>query len=434
MKRFRTNSLVISGIVAALAGCVLGQAATHANGKTTAKPFECTRRIETSDWKILVAGIKTKNPAAAKRLETDVEFQNTQIKNLKQLLAFACEAVKEDVLNDPVNSAELENTKLEVVATEFDKLIKKAAGQPQFSSIGPVRVAGFYKIPANEVKFSDFLKVKLALIKRSGEGQAATAPTKAEIDEARDMFAKMRISEADSRIRATTLDPAFWVKTGLTVKLQQAQFLSRIVSDIIAGKTAVSDSEIAKYIAIHPEFDVSKKKEKAAKILARAKSGEDFAALANEFTDDPGNTQTDGTKSGGIYRNVPKGMMIGEFEKAALALNPGKVSPELVETEFGYHIIKLEKKGEVKKPDGTTGFQYDVRHILISTGYKDPENPSAHDVPVKDFVRDKLETEKERLMVDKLVKDNMIVIAAFPAAGETVAKPPLRKRPVRRSH
>jgi parvulin-like peptidyl-prolyl isomerase len=179
---------------------------------------------------------------------------------------------------------------------------------------------------------------------------------------------------------------------------------------------------------------VSKRKEKAAKILARAKAGEDFAALANEFTEDPGNTQPNGTKAGGIYRDVPKGMMIGEFEKAALALNPGGVSPDLVETEFGYHIIKLEKKGEVKKADGTTEFKYDVRHILISTGYKDPANPGARDVPVKEFVRSKLESENERLIVDKLVKDNMIVIAAFPTADEMVTKPPVKKRPVKRGH
>jgi hypothetical protein len=51
-----------------------------------------------------------------------------------------------------------------------------------------------------------------------------------------------------------------------------------------------------KYIAAHPEFDASAKRNAAAKILARAIAGEDFAALANQYSEDPGNTGPDGKK------------------------------------------------------------------------------------------------------------------------------------------
>ncbi|MCV4640149.1 peptidyl-prolyl cis-trans isomerase, partial [Escherichia coli] len=64
----------------------------------------------------------------------------------------------------------------------------------------------------------------------------------------------------------------------------------------------------------------SAKRAKAQEILERAKKGEDFAELANEFTDDPGNDPTPGGKKrGGLYENVRTGQMIKSFEDAALA-------------------------------------------------------------------------------------------------------------------
>lgn len=76
-------------------------------------------------------------------------------------------------------------------------------------------------------------------------------------------------------------------------------------------------------------------KKKAEDILKRAKSGEEFATLAKEYSEDPGSAS-----NGGDLGYFPKGQMVKEFEDAAFALKVGEIS-DIVESEFGYHIIKL---------------------------------------------------------------------------------------------
>jgi peptidyl-prolyl cis-trans isomerase C len=86
--------------------------------------------------------------------------------------------------------------------------------------------------------------------------------------------------------------------------------------------------------------DKKKAKDKAEGILKRIKSGEDFAKLASEFSDDPGSK----TKGGdlGLFQ---RGKMVPAFEEVAFSLNAGEVS-DVVETRFGFHLIKVEEKKE----------------------------------------------------------------------------------------
>ena len=80
-------------------------------------------------------------------------------------------------------------------------------------------------------------------------------------------------------------------------------------------------------------------REKADAILKRLKAGEDFATLAKSESSCPSSAQ------GGDLGSFGPGQMVPAFEKAAFALKPGEMS-EVVETKFGYHIIKLTEKHE----------------------------------------------------------------------------------------
>lgn len=87
-------------------------------------------------------------------------------------------------------------------------------------------------------------------------------------------------------------------------------------------------------------------RKKTQDLLDRVRKGEDFAKLATENSDDPGSKD-----KGGEYDFFARGSgMVPEFEKAAFALKPGEIS-DLVETQFGFHIIKLEERRAAPSPD-----------------------------------------------------------------------------------
>lgn len=79
-------------------------------------------------------------------------------------------------------------------------------------------------------------------------------------------------------------------------------------------------------------------REQMVPILERARAGEDFAALAREFSDDYATKQ-----AGGDTGLFDRGQMAPSFEAAAFALEPGEIS-DVVETSFGVHIIKMEER------------------------------------------------------------------------------------------
>ncbi len=107
-------------------------------------------------------------------------------------------------------------------------------------------------------------------------------------------------------------------------------------------------------VVIAPQADSSAKaraRAKADSLLERVRAGESFDSLARAYSDDAGSASVGGDL--GWFR---RGQMVPAFERAAFSLGTGQVS-NVVETIFGFHIIKVERvrgRSEVQ-----------ARHILV---------------------------------------------------------------------
>lgn len=378
------------------------------------------------------------NPMQLKQLSENPQQKEQLVNNLKELLAIASQAKKDGFDQRPEIKDELESIETSLWARSYDQKINADKGpMPPFGFISEEQVNQFWgsngqdqggigwiwngaENRRREAEFRKFIDTKIELAKKSGQIPQDMEPSEEELKQARDAYAKTRIyyNEAMQKLDNLSSLPeserSEWQewkeKTELQIKLQKAQYLTQnYFQEVVSKKLEVTDEEVQEYIKKNPEMgDSEEKRKKAEDLLRQVKAGGDFAELAKEHSEDPGSKST-----GGLYEGVGKGQFAPEFEKAALALEPGQVADQLVKTNFGYHIIKLERKGETKGADGNPQPTYDARHILISTMVKDPDNPMAREMPVEQFVRAKLEKEKQQKVLDEIKENNPVEVAEF---------------------
>ena len=172
-------------------------------------------------------------------------------------------------------------------------------------------------------------------------------PSEAEFNKA---LSKMNISEAviTSQLERNMaikefIDKQFAQKITIPDKESKAYYESN--PDLFKQPEQVQASHIL--IKVDSKADDAQKSEarnKIEEIQKRLQKGEDFAALAKEFSQCPSNAK------GGDLGYFRRGQMVPPFEQAAFGLKPGTIS-DIVETNFGYHLIKvIDKKSESTIP------------------------------------------------------------------------------------
>ncbi|ORE91934.1 peptidylprolyl isomerase [Acuticoccus yangtzensis] len=129
----------------------------------------------------------------------------------------------------------------------------------------------------------------------------------------------------------------------------QEGYMTGVVAGTITEEAVKSryDEEVAKL----PKEQLSashilvETEEEAKDLIAQLNDGADFAKLAEEHSKDPGSAAR-----GGSLGNFTRGRMVKPFEDAAFALEVGEITEEPVQSQFGWHIIKLDEKSEVPVP------------------------------------------------------------------------------------
>ena len=186
---------------------------------------------------------------------------------------------------------------------------------------------------------------------------------------------KVAVSEADINARISAIRKQFPSEDAFKSTLaqqkvtleqvrtdtKQALSVERLVNAEIEPRIAVKAEDVAEFYQQNPqEFRVPEQVRashilirvpqgadatakaaalaRAQEVLKSARAGKDFAALAKEHSQDPGSAA-----AGGDLGVFPQGQMVQPFNDVAFKLAPGSIS-DVVETEFGYHIIKVVQK------------------------------------------------------------------------------------------
>ena len=227
-----------------------------------------------------------------------------------------------------------------------------------------------YKRARHDVKPALYERLKDNIVRRLVDAEIIAQQAKKMGVEISNEERESKWAEHKKRYGSEDAFKAFLERAGTSEEDVRRQFDSNLVREKVFAKVSeaveVSPAEVkefydknqarydepeqirASHILIRlppgasPEVKAEKKK-KADEIAAKAKKG-DFAALAKEFGEDP-------TKDrGGDLGFFTKGRMVKAFEDAAWKLKNGQVSG-VVETQFGFHIIKkVEHKQARKKP------------------------------------------------------------------------------------
>ncbi len=203
--------------------------------------------------------------------------------------------------------------------------------------------------PARKIKYMTFplvasTKDTQAAQKRSADLQRllASAPTAAARDS---IFTIEMSSKSGTTVPFKTMNEVDPMATTVLASLAQGDVFGPL--NTVEGmkyyrldgrREGTNPVTKASHILIPFGANKDSAKIQATSVMARAKKGEDFGALAREFSKDPGSAA-----QGGDLGYFGKGRMVKEFEDAALGAAVGSVVGP-VETQYGYHIIKVTDK------------------------------------------------------------------------------------------
>lgn len=133
----------------------------------------------------------------------------------------------------------------------------------------------------------------------------------------------------------------------------RAILASAAISDVMESaitEEAVKAAYEARYLNAEPATEYNAAhilvatQEEAQDLIGKLEAGQEFAALAKEFSTGPSGA------NGGDLGWFAEGMMVAPFFDAVAALEPGEVSPP-VQTDFGWHVIRLNETRAQERPE-----------------------------------------------------------------------------------
>lgn len=331
-----------------------------------------------------------------------VETRKSFLKAIEQHLALAAEARREGLHENPNFKINLAYKKRLLLADIYAAWLSKGLSKYVISR---EEIDAIWKDSQNETAFSRDMEalrtIQLEVARERGD-QLSIGRLQGE------SLAKARVNWARAKILSSKAnsDSEFIARPEIQLRYRilEAGILSTDYLRQHWDRIRATPAEIAAYLAAHPEYDLNKKREQALSLLQRARSGEDFGKLVSEYSEDRASKER-----GGLYEKVTSGTIWSEVEQATLTLRTGEVSAYLVETELGYHIVKLQDKTIT---DGGKNIEFSFRQILLQKSFPEPGGTKLGIPPpfmkADEIAKAQIENQKRSRFVEAIVQRNQI--------------------------
>jgi len=396
-------------LIIAVGGGVFVWRVQNARAKDAKVESEILKSLTAEEINLVLKSGAADDNSGVAGITENAETRRAFLKGMREYLALAAEARREGLTEFANFKINFEIKKNLLLADLYKAELSREQGK--YYIVPKEETDAVWSNPANGKQFETDMNTLQAIQKavavERGDNAAFSKLQGESLIKARENWARTKI--LSDRAKA---DAEFIAKpeVSLRIKIVEAGILS---ADYLRKNWAKSikatEREIADYLAAHPEYDVGKKREKAETLLRRAQSGEDFSRLAGQFSED----RTTKNK-GGLYENIEKDTLWAEVEAAALALEKNQIADRLIETETGFHIVKLENKQIKQEKKGGETFKYSFRHILLQKNFEEPgsgnpEIPSPF-LKAEEIAKAEIEKEKRDKFVESIIELNKIIL------------------------
>lgn len=182
---------------------------------------------------------------------------------------------------------------------------------------------------------------------------------------------EIRLLAAEAEAKGLDKDPEFQRRMqflqdrALHSQVVEQEVSKAITDDQIRARYDKEMAETPPVNEVHARHILVKTKEEAEAIIKQLDGGAKFEDIAKEKSSDAGSGA-----NGGDLGYFGPGQMVPEFEKAAFALDVGKYTEQPVQSQFGWHIIKVEDK-RAQQPPAFDQVKAQIRSLLLRDKYFD---------------------------------------------------------------
>lgn len=407
MKRFITSILILTGVIGAGIGIWL-----MVDQKARAEKLEAEilKGLSAEELTLVLRNEAIADHNSVKTLKDDAKRRQLFIKGLKETLALAAQARREGFAEKDSFKVNLDYKKNILLADLY--IMKLSEGKDRLYVVPQNEIDAIWQNPSHEKIFQRDMKTlrEIRIAGESARGNQTNIPELRgeSLANAKGKWARTKILSDKAKA-----DKAFMSQAAIPLrfKIIEAGILSNdyLVANI-GEHLRAKDTEIAAYLKQHPEYDVKKKLEQAELLLNKAKSGEDLAKLAKEYSEDRLTSD-----KGGLYEDIGTNVVWKEVEDVALQLKPNEIADRIIETDLGYHIVQLVKKNNYTQTD-RTDLKFSIRHIVLQKKFEDP-NERLPGVPppylsAAEIAKMQVEKTKRDQFVAKILQQNPVSLPA----------------------